>query len=275
MENSWQTDRPKFEKLGRYYLIALGSIAIIILFSQVLVQKFISDQENDSRLINISGRQRMLSQQISKCALLLGTATPPEQRQQRITELKTALQEWTEAHEGLQQGRKTRLTKGGNSNKIQELLVPVNLHYLKILEAAEGIIQKLTNDIDLPPENLEGEIHTIITHERNFLRDMDHLVFQYDDEAETRVMNLKSIVLFLMIISLGVILFEIFFIFFPSARSIRAYIQKLSASQEKSKSMIRELSVLYSSLEQAYQDLLEVDVVVEDFTVYAKCGKNG
>ncbi|WP_262507779.1 type IV pili methyl-accepting chemotaxis transducer N-terminal domain-containing protein, partial [Winogradskyella psychrotolerans] len=28
-----------------------------------------SEQENDSRVINLSGRQRMLSQKISKCVL--------------------------------------------------------------------------------------------------------------------------------------------------------------------------------------------------------------
>src|SRR5690606_35393253 len=49
----------------------------------------------------------------------------------------------------------------------------------------------------------------------------------------------------------------------------------LSESGEKSKAMAMELSALYNSLEQAYQDLLEVDVAVEDYTVYAKCDKNG
>src|SRR5690606_38666 len=99
-----QTNMPKFDKLGRYYLIALGAIAVIILLNQVLIQKFISDQENDSHVVNLSGRQRMLSQQISKCALLLGTPTPPEKREQSLKELEMALKEWTETHRGLLHG---------------------------------------------------------------------------------------------------------------------------------------------------------------------------
>jgi two-component system sensor histidine kinase DegS len=275
MENQLQTGKSKFEKLGRYYLIALGAIATIIVFNQVLVQTFISDQENDSRVVNLSGRQRMLSQQISKCALLLGTSTSPEKREQSLREMQSALQEWTDTHQGLQQGSATLGINGDKSNKIEELLKPVTSHHQKIGDAAEAIIQKLSENTDLPPEGIQAEIETITTYEGDFLRDMDLLVLQYENEAKAKVINLKNIELFLMVICLGVIVFEIFIIFYPSARAIKETIRKLSEYQEKSRATTVELSALYSSLEQAYQDLLEVDVVVKEYTVYAKCDKKG
>src|SRR5690606_28314027 len=126
MENQLQTNLPKFDKLGRYYLIALGAIAIIILLNQVLIQKFISDQENDSHVVNLSGRQRMLSQQISKCVLILGTPIHEEKRKQSLKELEMALQEWIETHQGLHYGSETLIKKGGNSKKIEDLFVPVH-----------------------------------------------------------------------------------------------------------------------------------------------------
>src|SRR5690606_23913231 len=144
-----------------------------ILLNQVLVQNFISDQENDSRVVNISGRQRMLSQQISKCALILGTSTSPKQRGQSLRELQSALQEWTDAHQGLQQGSKTWRINGDNSKKIDELFKPVSLHHQKIVDAAEAIIQKLAQNTNLPPEDIQAEIDTITTYEAVFLRDMD------------------------------------------------------------------------------------------------------
>src|SRR5690606_19859300 len=148
--------------------------------------KFISDQENDSHVVNLSGRQRMLSQQISKCVLILGTPIHEEKRKQSLKELEMALQEWIETHQGLNYGSETLIKKGGNSKKIEELFVPVHLHHQKIADAAEEIIQKLTKNINLPPESIQTEINTITTYEGSFLRDMDLLVSQYDNEAKTK-----------------------------------------------------------------------------------------
>ena len=67
-----------------------------------------------------------------------------------------------------------------------------------------------------------------------------------------------------MVICLGVILFEILFVFSPSARSIEATTQKLSESGKKSKTM--ELGALFGSLEEAYQDLVgNVSCILERF----------
>ena len=275
MENQFPTEKPKFEKLGRFYLIALCAIATSIILSQVLVQQFISNQKNDSRVINLSGRQRMLSQRISKSALLLQNNTSKEKRSQFLSELEVSLKEWKEVHQGLQVGSVALGIKGGNSRKIIDLFAQIDPPYQKMVNAAENIVRKLTQDIFLPAENTRQETDEIISYEAGFLSGMDLIVFQFDEEAKTKVINLQSIEIFLMTISLGVIFFEIYFVFLPSVRSIRKAIRKLDESEEKSKTMTLELSALYSSLEQAYQDLLEVDVVLKDITVYAKCDKNG
>lgn len=275
MEKQFPTEKPKFEKLGRFYLIALCAIATSIILSQVLVQQFISNQKNDSRVINLSGRQRMLSQRISKSALLLQNNTSKEKRSQFLSELEVSLKEWKEVHQGLQVGSVALGIKGDNSRKIIDLFAQIDPPYQKMVNAAENIVRKLTQDIFLPAENTRQETDEIISYEAGFLSGMDLIVFQFDEEAKTKVINLQSIEIFLMTISLGVIFFEIYFVFLPSVRSIRKAIRKLDESEEKSKTMTLELSALYSSLEQAYQDLLEVDVVLEDITVYAKCDKNG
>ena len=275
MENQLPTHEPKFRHLARYYGLALCSIAVVVILSQVLVQRFIHDQENDSRMVNLSGRQRMLSQQIAKSALLLGSSTDPEDRKSWLDDLETALQDWTHAHHVLQQGDDSLINQGENSKKIKELFLRVHYPYQQIKKATEGMIQKLRQDILVPSPYIADEIHTITAHEDDFLKGMDEIVFQYEREAKMSVKNLQSIEIFLMTVCLGVIFFEIFFVFFPSVRSIQRSIQKLAESEEKSKAMALEIGALHSSLEQAYQDLLEVDVAVEDNTVYAKCDQQG
>jgi len=266
MEDPLQKENPKFEKLGRYYLIALCAIAMAIVLSQVLVQKFISDQESDSELVNLSGRQRMLSQKISKSALLMGTLTTQDERASLLDDFQNSLLTWRQSHQWLQ--------KQTNSKTITDLFSQINPLHQEMADAADRIVVALRGRSKISPD-IKKDIDTIILYEGRFLEGMDAIVNQFDEEARSKVNNLKNISVFLTAVSLGIILFEIFFVFFPSARSIRKTVQKLSASQEKSKAMTLELSALYSSLEQAYQDLLEVDVVVEDFTVYAKCDLAG
>src|SRR5690606_39603314 len=98
-------------------------------------------------------------------------------------------------------------------------------------------------------DSLVTDLEIIIQSEAAFLRDMDKIVLQFEQEADSRINNLKNIELFLMLICLGVILFEILFVFLPSARSIRSTIQKLAESGEQSKAMALELGALYGSLE--------------------------
>lgn len=57
------------DQLRRRYIVALTLITLLTILSQAVVQYLISDQEYDSRVVNIAGRQRMLSQRITKTVL--------------------------------------------------------------------------------------------------------------------------------------------------------------------------------------------------------------
>ncbi len=72
-----------FIKLKRMYLFALITIAITVLLSQLLIQHNLNSQLNDSRLINISGKQRMLSQKLVKEVLILNLVTDTHQKKRR------------------------------------------------------------------------------------------------------------------------------------------------------------------------------------------------
>ncbi len=275
MEDPQLTTKPKFDKLGRYYLLALCAIAVCSILSQLLIQSFISSQENDSRLINLSGRQRMLSQQISKCVLMLGNTDNPDARKQLLNDLSAALAEWNDAYITLKNSAATAPFQVVNSPETMELFAKTDQDHEMIGETTRAIITLLERNILYAADSLRPKIRLIIAHEGTFLKGMDQIVSQYEKEASAKVFALKQREIVLLGALLAIILLEILFVFLPSVKTIRETFQKLSASEAKSKKMALELSALYSSLEQAYQDLLEVDVVVEDFTVYAKCNANG
>lgn len=68
-------------RLTRLYIIALSMVALLSIIGQGLVQFSLYQQSNDSRIINIAGRQRMLSQRLSKAALASSATADPATRQ--------------------------------------------------------------------------------------------------------------------------------------------------------------------------------------------------
>ena len=77
------------------YLVAFAIIALVAVLSQVFIQNYLGNQSEDSYLINVAGKQRMLSQKITKNLLLFS-----EDKQEVIkSELSQDLEAWPEKHQ--------------------------------------------------------------------------------------------------------------------------------------------------------------------------------
>lgn len=264
-----------FERLGRMYALALSGIAAAIIISQLFVQGYISQQQYDSRIINLAGRQRMLSQKISKIALQIGETKNTNHRQQYAEQLSEALILWTQSHQGLQEGNPTLGVIDNRSVAIDSMFEAIHPYYEAIVNNSRQIIQQLQQNPDADPSQLQPFINQILMQESEFLDAMDNIVFQYDDEARARVIQLRWIELILLGLSLSIILFELLFIFRPTARHIRKTIAELLHSEKLAKDMSKEIGALYSSLERSYQELAKVDVKEDLPRVYAKTKPSG
>lgn len=66
-----------FKRLTVHYIAALGTVALVSLFGEGLVQVALNQQSSDAHVINLAGRQRMLGQKLSKAALALEFASAP------------------------------------------------------------------------------------------------------------------------------------------------------------------------------------------------------
>jgi len=124
--------KPQFKRLEYLYYVALGCIALSIIVSQFFIQTSIDRQQDDARVINVAGRQRMLSQKISKLALKL--QQQHEHQEQSRTELQEALDLWTRSHQGLLKGDRTLGLEGRNSEAI--------LGMFKVIESSFQLMSK-------------------------------------------------------------------------------------------------------------------------------------
>src|SRR3970282_2357766 len=95
-------DTISFKNLRRMYLFALITIAITVLLSQLLIQYNLNHQLNDSRLINISGKQRMLSQKLAKEVLILNLVSDSIKKNEEVSKINETVSLWKFTHYALE-----------------------------------------------------------------------------------------------------------------------------------------------------------------------------
>jgi two-component system, NarL family, sensor histidine kinase DegS len=91
-------DKISFEKLRRLYLFALITIAITVILSQFLIQYNLYSQLSDSKIINTSGKQRMLSQKLTKEVLVLNITSDSLEKKEQINKIYKTISDWKSNH---------------------------------------------------------------------------------------------------------------------------------------------------------------------------------
>src|SRR5687767_14969102 len=100
-----QNIQPRLQTVRPYYLFALVVLVSLTVFAYLGLRQFTLIQETSSTLINVSGRQRMLSQQATLLATLLTNETNPANRAVWRSQLSNAIVQFGTAHDQLTQGR--------------------------------------------------------------------------------------------------------------------------------------------------------------------------
>ena len=214
-------------QLRNRYIAALSVIALLTIFSQVVVQFLISDQEYDSRIINIAGRQRMLSQKITKTSFYVARAETKELSKTYRQKLDEMLALWERSHRGLQHGDSELGLPGRNSNEVLALFARIEPDHHAMVAAAQDLLAASARGA-----SIDQAIEQLREHEAAFLKGMDEIVFLYDKDAKHKVAVARWLELGLMTLTLAVLGLEAMFIFAPVTRRIRRDVQALENKNE-------------------------------------------
>ena len=269
-----QKPKLKFSRLGTWYILALSAIAIISIIGQILVQRHLADQFNDSQVVNVAGKQRMLSQKITKAVLLLASQ-PVDDREIILDQLIDATHLWKLSQDGLQHGNDSLHLSGQNSKTVSLLFEKIRGPFSKMSASAEKIIGTLQRDSITQASSFQQDIQDILGQENLFLAGMDDIVKQYAQEANEKINGLKKMEYLLLFISLFVITAEVLFIFRPTAIQVSRTVNKLRASEKNSRKLLKEIGALYASLERSYEQLSAINEPVENPRLYAKTDRGG
>ena len=268
-------DQHTFIKLRKLYILALTAIALSVIISQLFIGKFLEEQEGDSKLINISGRQRMLSQKLTKESLLLLETESINERKKIVQNLEESLTRWTHSHEVLKHGSDSLNIASAQSDEIEEKFSEIQPYYERIRAASQNLLLKIDENPGRPVEDFSAEITEIKENEADFLGLMEAIVNQYDEEAHTRVEQLQNLELFLTIFTLSILLLEFFFIFLPTAKGVKNNIKNLMHAESRAVKMARDADAISEAREKSVKELRALGQAMDQILLFARITPNG
>ncbi|WP_108805684.1 ATP-binding protein [Aquimarina sp. Aq107] len=267
-------DHQTFNRLSKIYIIALGAIALFTIGGQFFIQRYLNSQIDDSKIINISGRQRMLSQKLTKEILLLSYTTDSISKKRYIEELEATIQLWKTSHERLRRYNDS-IPKGKNdSTEIKRMFLVLQPYFETIYENSAEILSLVKND-SVNQQILKPYLDNVTFNEPLFLKQMDAIVYRYERDAQEKISSLKKIEYIIFGLIILVLIFEFFLLFRPVALSIKKTISNLLISQKDATNMAANAEKLRKIQNENVQELISLTKALDQTLLYARVNEQG
>lgn len=211
------------------YISALSLIAGLTVASHFVVADTLRKNEGSAAVVNLSGRQRMLSQRI--VALALEVRRGDESAR---APLRTAISEFSTAHRRLVALSQTAPADSPLAKRLQtDYYGPpkTDAHLHRFLHAAQDIANAPASPAEVARFAKQGypdDIATLADLSRGpLLQGLEQIVAAHQADSEDRIIRLERIQLGILGTVLLLLLIEALFIFRPMAKKICAYVQQL------------------------------------------------
>tara|TARA_R110002126_G_scaffold142037_1_gene287492 strand:+ start:8518 stop:10596 length:2079 start_codon:yes stop_codon:yes gene_type:complete len=202
----------------------------MIISGQIIIQNAISTQSSDAKTINVAGKQRMYSQQITKIALYANEVKNTSSFIKHIESLKNIVDSFKKADTYLKQ-----------KNSLQYRNASIDILFKKNTSFFNEIISSsyaLTEN----PENkavFNRFLETVKSNEAPFLKTMDAIVNEYQQISESKLVFLKKMQYFFITLTSFLLLGMIFFLFLPIFRKNKE-LTSLNIELEKFKKEVKQ-----------------------------------
>jgi|GEM_PF-3835496 len=231
--------------LTSVYVVALSLIAILSLSGFFVLQTVVKTGKRGATLINISGRQRRLSQQVALFTLDAATATNPQDYQAARKRLTEVLDVLDKTHAVLSQGKAELDLPAGITPKVRDLYFgkETNLdqqirEYVKHARAVLACPQPVLNR-----DNADVK-YVLKAGPNELLASLTMLVKQHELDSQAELEQIDTIERCLLALTMLLLAAEALFIFFPMSTRIKKQMNELLDSQ-------RELNAVFDTVGEA------------------------
>lgn len=235
--------------IGKTNIIVIILFVIFVIASQVDVRSGISDQATDSEILNIAGKQRALSQRISKIALLTKNIEDSTSYYKNISRLNDVLDTFISSHLFLE-------NKDLKNKEIIALFEQNQPFYNNIVRASKNVIENKSNN-----DARRNFINIIDKNEEKYLKNISALASQYQKASEKRLLFLNrrhriySVIKFFGVI--GVILL----LYLPLYKQNKGLLR-----------LNDELKNIQNEIEQKDQEKKKIETILQQVSSFARIG---
>lgn len=215
------------------YAFALLLIATLSTAAWLSFNLVISEQKSTAAIVNVSGRQRMLSQRIALFSNLLVSTSGLKQKEAR-SKLANALQLMETSHHALINGSVEMDLPEHMSAEVKAMYFsgpnPLNTQVENFINIAKSLLS--VDEALLQPNN--PQVHEITQMAgQSLLVALDQAVSQYQQEGEESVQQLQNAESFFWGVTLILLLLEAILIFQPFVKHLRNIIRRLRSVTEQ------------------------------------------
>ena len=239
-------------RLATRYLFVLALVASLVALDEAVIQPALLRLNLFAPAINLAGRQRMLSQRLTKAALALQAASDEAVRQSRRSELEATLDQWKAAHALLTDPS----SAGSQSAELTASWRELDPHFQAMCAAAEQVL-RATASKGTAAAQAPAAVDALLVHEPQYLPIMERIVKLLEESAERQVTRLRREALAISAAVMALLVGLGWFVVRPATRTIRAQVDGLEA---RVAARTRELSDANCALEREIADHQQAEI---------------
>ncbi|HEY4308777.1 MAG TPA: ATP-binding protein [Pirellulales bacterium] len=249
--------------LSRRYLLVLASVAGLLLVDQAILQPLLVQLNFYAPVINMAGRQRMLSQKVTKDVLSIVAIGEVESSNARRDDLVRTLAQWTEAHQTLLEGNPAAGLHPVTPS-IRTAISRVDPALAAMHQAASVIANRGSQ---IKSAEIQRAVSVILEQEPIYLSGMEQAVAQLEQSAQARVAWLRACGLAAMLTVLVLLVAVYFLVLQPAATLIRRQVEQLVISDSRHRQLAQMLGEARDELEvrvaERTYDLSQANLALE------------
>lgn len=197
------------------YIVALGTIILLLIITQVVTQIGLKKQSINETLLTLSEQESLLRQKVTRTSIIMHLIKDDKEKVTYYkNELKRLLSNWGNIHKDLQNENIPLKSAGIDSATFENLFRKISHFYQKILRETKQLAENPNYF------NSQQSLETILVNEEFLLEAMNEFVFQYEKEVKAEVNNQIVLQRLLAGAILLLIFFEFTFIFHPNFKRL-------------------------------------------------------
>jgi len=199
--------------------------------NSVMVYTVITHQQAHARAINLAGRQRMLTQKMSKEAFMLSATQDEELSHQATKVIQNTAQLFEDTLNGLLNGDPSQELTKASDDKVRAKLLEVQTMWRPF----RAVVQKVISVDKTAPAYREAMEH-IRTHNLPLLKTMNEAVHLYEKSSDSRaILVLQGTLLALLLLTVG-------FLWILSRKRVMQPLSETTVRLDASASSIRDFA---------------------------------